>query len=131
MTRWSAEKCLIIILPLKGNSMGLISFLGDLLEDSSYEVGYNDGSDLSNSDTIFWHFNQNLLCRNYDNYKRGFECGRSEKEEKEESVRFEENKKNFALSCRRCGGYALPVRGTSRHYSCSCGNKFTGSKHNF
>jgi len=103
--------------------MGILDFiknLNDAAKESikkrgevAYDRGYDDGC--------------NARCRSYgstDNYAGLYYSGYN-------NGYYETYKKKYALTCRKCGGDAFPVRETTRHYNCKCGNKFTGSNHPF
>jgi len=80
-------------------------------DDKIYEMGYDHGSKGLNK-TQYYIENEEYL--------RGYQNGH-----------YEANKHDYALTCRKCNKDAFPVKGTARHYNCTCGNKFTGARHPF
>lgn len=53
----------------------------------------------------------------------------AEEQRRQEEERRRQEEADLSLTCLKCGGLAVPIRGTQNRYRCTCGHQFANAKH--
>lgn len=53
----------------------------------------------------------------------------NERWRRQEEERRRKEEADLSLTCHKCGGLAVPIRGTQNRYRCTCGSQFAAADH--